>query len=401
MPLLRHHRLAVFAGPIALLALSATALSGCRPAAGSATPAPVTGSSSPGGAAVATSPAPAALPVPPAGSSAGTLTVDGRSRTYRIYRPATLPAGRPVPLVVMLHGGFGSGRQAEQSYGWDAEADRFGFVVLYPDGLNHAWNVGGGCCGVPARTGVDDVAFISRLVADVQAQLPIDTRRTYATGISNGGMLSYRLACDTRLFAAIGPDSATLLGPCPGPAPTSVIHIHGTADTTIRYLGGRGGGVGPHRRAARPRPGRALAGHRLLPRADGDHVRAGHHHQRQLPARPGGRADRRRRSGSPVARVPTPLDAGEAARPRPALAGTQRHRHHLAVLRRPPGSGGGLIGVAGVGGPAAQPITRRVAAARTRPGSPPARAPAIAARAAIAPQAPCTPPPGGAPAPAR
>jgi polyhydroxybutyrate depolymerase len=81
------------------------------------------------------------------------------------------------------------------------------------------------------------------MVAAIGRELPLDQARLYATGISNGGMLAYRLACDTSLFAAIGPDSATLLGPCPSPARVSVIHIHGTADHNIRYDGGPGDGV--------------------------------------------------------------------------------------------------------------------------------------------------------------
>jgi len=178
-----------------------------------------------------------------AGSSTRTITVDGVARTYHVYRPASLPPSAPVPLVVMLHGGFGSGSQAEQWYGWDAEADSGRFVVAYPDGINHAWAVGGGCCGDPGRTGVDDVHFISELVAALSKDLPVDPARVYATGISNGGLMSYRLACDTTLFAAIGPDSATLLGDCPSPAPVSVVHIHGTADQNIPYGGGRGDGV--------------------------------------------------------------------------------------------------------------------------------------------------------------
>lgn len=185
-------------------------------------------------------PAPAG-PAPHAGGrSDHSITVAGRVRTYHLYVPAGL-AG-PAPLVVMLHGGFGTGGQAESAYGWDAQADRARFVVVYPDGLDRAWNVGGGCCGTPASSGVDDVGFISAVVGDVSSSVPIDRRRVYATGISNGGMLAYRLACDTTLFAAIGPDSATLLGACPTPAPLSVIHIHGTADHNIPYAGGQGDG---------------------------------------------------------------------------------------------------------------------------------------------------------------
>jgi polyhydroxybutyrate depolymerase len=176
----------------------------------------------------------------PTGQSTQTITVGGRERSFQVYRPVSLPAR--VPLVVMLHGGFGSASQAESYYGWDAEADRNQFVVAYPDGVNRAWAVGGGCCGTPGTTGVDDVAFITAVVTRLSGQLPIDPNRVYATGISNGGLTAYRLACDTSVFAAIGPDSATLLGDCPSPKPVSIIHIHGTADHNIPYDGSPGTG---------------------------------------------------------------------------------------------------------------------------------------------------------------
>lgn len=176
----------------------------------------------------------------PAGTSSYTLQVDGQTRTYLSYRPANV--SEPAPLVMMLHGGFGSAAQAESSYGWDPEADSGLFVVVYPDGDGRAWNVGGGCCGAPGRTNVDDVAFLSAVVRNVESTMSIDTSRIFATGISNGGMMAYRLACDTELFAAIGADSATLLGDCPSPHPLSVLAIHGTADQNIPYDGGQGSG---------------------------------------------------------------------------------------------------------------------------------------------------------------
>lgn len=185
-----------------------------------------------------------AAPAPPSsaptGASDQSIQVGGLTRTFHVYRPASLPAA--APLVVMLHGGFGSGAQAEKAYGWDAEAERQHFLVVYPDGVNHAWNTGGGCCGTPAKQNVDDVAFVEAVVAAVEREAPVDPARVYATGISNGGIMAYRLACDTSVFAAIGPDSATLLGPCPAPKPVSVLHIHGTADTRIPYAGGQGQG---------------------------------------------------------------------------------------------------------------------------------------------------------------
>lgn len=175
------------------------------------------------------------------GSSSQRISVNGVTRTFRLYRPAGLPT--PAPLVVMLHGGFGSGSQAEKAYGWNAQADSGRFVVAYPDGLNRAWNTGGGCCGQPATDNVDDVQFITDMIATIRRKILIDDRRIYATGMSNGGIMTYTLACRTSLFAAIGPDSATQLGPCPAPDPLSVIHIHGTADESIRYDGGPGQGV--------------------------------------------------------------------------------------------------------------------------------------------------------------
>ncbi|OBJ60724.1 PHB depolymerase family esterase [Mycobacterium sp. 1423905.2] len=176
------------------------------------------------------------------GTSMHTIKVGGAERTYRLYQPEGLPA--TAPLVVMLHGGFGSARQAENSYDWDDVADAEKFVVAYPDGLHRAWNTnGGGCCGRSARDGVDDIAFISAAVADVEKNVRIDPARIYATGMSNGAIMAYTMACHTALFAAIGPVSGTQLDPCRTPRPTSVMHIHGTGDPMVPYSGGSGTGV--------------------------------------------------------------------------------------------------------------------------------------------------------------
>jgi polyhydroxybutyrate depolymerase len=174
------------------------------------------------------------------GTTVHPLSFGGLDRGYRLYIPDGVAS--PAPLVVMLHGGFGSGEQAERSYGWDQLADAAKFAVAYPDGVGRAWNVNG-CCGRPARQNIDDVGFISDVVRDVAANVAVDPDRVYATGISNGGMMAYTLACHTDLFAAIGPDAATQLDPCGSPHPTSVVHVHGTADRMIRYDGEPGVGV--------------------------------------------------------------------------------------------------------------------------------------------------------------
>ena len=182
-------------------------------------------------------PAPAA---PASGSAEHTLRFGGLSRTYRTYRPAVLPIDSAVPLVVVLHGGMGSGKHAERAYGWDARADRGQFVVAYPDGVGRTWNAGPGCCGPAVRDGVDDVGFLEQLIAAVGTTAPIDPARVYVTGMSNGGMMAYRLACESTRFAAIAPVAGTLVTDCPRPPLTSVLHIHGTADPTVPYDGGPG-----------------------------------------------------------------------------------------------------------------------------------------------------------------
>jgi len=180
-----------------------------------------------------------------AGQSVHSIVVDQRERAYQTYVPKSLPGGK-VPLVVMLHGALGSGQQAEKAYGWNELADKYGFIVAYPDGLNRAWAVSDRCCGPPARDNVNDVAFITSMISDIQKKAAIDMGRIYVAGMSNGGALAYRLACDTDIFAAVGVVSATLFGECPNPHKVSVMHIHGKEDNIFPYGGGLGS-VGENR----------------------------------------------------------------------------------------------------------------------------------------------------------
>jgi polyhydroxybutyrate depolymerase len=138
----------------------------------------------------------------PVGQSTQTIESGGATRTFHVYRPQALNGA--APLLVMLHGGFGNGAQAERAYHWDAEADSGHFLVAYPDGLNRAWNAGS-CCGNPQRTNVDDVAFITAMVSAIEQQTSIDSGRIYVTGMSNGAMMALRLGCQTDMFAAIAP----------------------------------------------------------------------------------------------------------------------------------------------------------------------------------------------------
>lgn len=166
---------------------------------------------------------------------------DGIERSYRLHVPAHASGARP--LVLVLHGGFGTGQQAELAYGWDDLSDREGFLVAYPDGWRQAWNTGGGCCGASADQGIDDVGFLAEVVQQVRRAHDVDGRRIYLTGMSNGAMMTYTMACRSRVFAAVAPVAGTQLVDCPAAAPVSVLHVHGLADTRVRYDGGPGEGI--------------------------------------------------------------------------------------------------------------------------------------------------------------
>lgn len=177
-------------------------------------------------------------------------TADGRTRTAHLYVPGSLPDG-PVPLLVALHGGTGSGLQFRENSGYDGLAEANGFLVVYPDGIGgllgddslRTWN-GGACCGRATRDDVDDVAFLRQLVDELAAEHDIDPDRVYVTGHSNGMIMSYRLVCEASdVFVAAAGQAGTLGVPCQPDSPVSVLHLHGDADESLPIDGGRGDGI--------------------------------------------------------------------------------------------------------------------------------------------------------------
>lgn len=181
-----------------------------------------------------------AAPVPSAQIDFG-----GTMRTYRLHLP---PGGAPSGLVVNLHAAGATGAEQAALTHYDAVADARGFAVVYPDGIDYSWADGRGA-SVPDRQGVDDVGFISTLVDRLVAENGIPRGRVYATGLSAGGFMANRLACDRAdLFAAIAPVAGTLgtnVG-CSPSRPVSVLATYGTADPIVPFDGGpmtgRGGG---------------------------------------------------------------------------------------------------------------------------------------------------------------
>lgn len=181
----------------------------------------------------------------PAGTTEDSLFFGGKKRTFRVHVPPNAGAA-PLPVVLAFHGGGGSGDQAEGSFLFDAIADRERFVVVYPDGsgLVRTWN-GGGCCGASAEDNVDDVGFVRALLTKLDGALCVDDRRLFATGMSNGGILSHRLACElSDRIAAIAPVAGTIaVAACTPPRPVPVMHVHGDGDAHVPFNGGSGCGA--------------------------------------------------------------------------------------------------------------------------------------------------------------
>src|SRR5262249_11253544 len=146
----------------------------------------------------------------------------------------------PVAVVLNLHGGMGRAESQRRQSGMNRVSDQHGFLVVYPDGTGIGplltYNAGA-CCGYAEKTRVNDVGFINALIDDLERQYQVDPRRIYATGFSNGAMMSYRLGCElSERIAAIAPVSGDLGvdGPVPK-RPVPIIHFHGLKDENSPY----------------------------------------------------------------------------------------------------------------------------------------------------------------------
>jgi polyhydroxybutyrate depolymerase len=169
-------------------------------------------------------------------------------REYILKVPAGLDAAPAAlrPLVIVLHGLGGDAADMESFFQLDPLADEQGFFVLYPQGtINLAgqrfFNATDACCDF-FESGVDDVAFIDGLIDHIAAEYSIDPARIYVTGHSNGGFMSYRLACDLspRIAAIVSLEGAMWNDPshCHPTSPVAVLEVHGTDDVSIDPAGG-------------------------------------------------------------------------------------------------------------------------------------------------------------------
>ena len=180
------------------------------------------------------------------GDHTRTLTVDERERTYLVHVPKSYDDAKPMPVVLAFHGGGSNAEQMVRFCGLNGKADEAGFIAVYPNGTGLfprtlTWNAGN-CCGYGMRNKVDGVAFVRALLNDLAKVARIDKKRVYATGMSNGAMISYRLASGlSDRIAAIAPVAGPMgTETCSPKRPVSVMHFHGTDDEFAAFNGGPG-----------------------------------------------------------------------------------------------------------------------------------------------------------------
>lgn len=174
------------------------------------------------------------------------LTIDfgGTDRAYDVQIPASYDNTVALPLLFDLHGYGGSKSQQGSSSGFAELAESVGFIVVRPQGTGvlASWNAGDGCCGNAQNNDLDDVGLMRAIADAVQQAACVDPGRIYATGLSNGGAMSHRLACEAAdVFAAVAPVSYPLdfdpFDQCQPARPIPVMHAHGTSDLIVPYNG--------------------------------------------------------------------------------------------------------------------------------------------------------------------
>ena len=174
----------------------------------------------------------------------------GRERSAIVHVPGGALEKTALPVVLNFHGGGGHGANEQEYSLMDRLADHEIFIAVYPNGTGRfdkrllTWNAGT-CCAYAAINNIDDVGFVRALIAELSIKLPIDRRRVYATGMSNGGMMAHRLAAETSdLIAAVAPVAGGMVLPRIETSKSTraipVMHIHSVDDPRALYTGGLG-----------------------------------------------------------------------------------------------------------------------------------------------------------------
>ena len=165
---------------------------------------------------------------------------DGETRGYQLFVPPAYDGGNRLPLLLVLHGRGGSGERMRQLTGFDLRAAKHHFFVVYPDSPQRYWNYLHRIPG--ALEGADDIAFLQRLIDEIRGNYAIDRQRLYVAGISNGGFMAQRLACERNSeFAAFASVAATGYGAMPATCgahgPVDALYLHGTHDSLVPWQG--------------------------------------------------------------------------------------------------------------------------------------------------------------------
>ena len=175
-----------------------------------------------------------------AGDHPRELKVGELDRSYLVHLPSKVDVKQPTPVVLIFHGALSNARQMVRFCGLNEKADQVGFIAVYPEATGRAptWNAGD-CCGGAVFNKVDEVAFVRAVLEDLAQVVTIDKQRIYATGMSNGAMLCYRLANEmSDEIAAIAPvGGAMAFEKCSPTRPVSVMHFHGTEDNFAPFKG--------------------------------------------------------------------------------------------------------------------------------------------------------------------
>lgn len=158
-------------------------------------------------------------------------------RHYLVISPKDVDEDERLPVVMVLHG-LGFDRHAIAAAAeWDDAVEDDRFIAVFPQGVLNSWNAGP-CCPPASLTGVDDVAFLDRVVAQLEERPDVDPKRIYLTGYSNGGIMTYAEACARPgVFAKVAPMSGSNLMGCVPKEPVSLMHTHGDPDEVVPYDG--------------------------------------------------------------------------------------------------------------------------------------------------------------------
>lgn len=184
------------------------------------------------------------------GDYAFEVNVGGETREYLVHVPKQVGAGQALPMVLVLHGGMGNMQvqATERFYHQISAAEKHGYIAVFPNGYSRlpggkfaTWNAGN-CCGPALKKQSEDVGVIRAMIQAMQQKTAIDANRIFVDGMSNGGMMSYRLACElsdtiSAIAAVAGTDNTRQCRPS---KPVAILHIHAKDDDHVPFNGGPG-----------------------------------------------------------------------------------------------------------------------------------------------------------------